>query len=176
MLTASVKSRRRYFRDGLTAIRGTMICALVVIFLDVVIGGSYLLSALGCPIWFLVAVVRAVVRRPSFGVATARVLIPLVTLLLVVANSAVQKRIAMTNAARVIQACEQYRQANGAYPQRLGDVVPRYLSAVPKAKYCLSFGDFMYFGSPHPMLVWCEIPPFGRRVYNFERGSWGYVD
>ena len=77
MLTASVKSRRSYFRDGLTAIRGTMICALAVILLDVVIFGSYLFSALVCPIWFLAAVVLAIVRRHGLAVATARVLIPL---------------------------------------------------------------------------------------------------
>ena len=153
-----------------------MICALVVVLLDVVFTGSYLCSALVCPIWFLTAVVRSVVRRPSFGVAAARVLIPLVTLLLVITNSSVQKRIAMANAARVIQACEQYRHANGAYPERLSDVVPSYLSSVPKAKYCLSFSDFIYFGSTHSMLVWYEIPPFGRRVYNFETGNWKYLD
>jgi hypothetical protein len=176
MLTTSVKGRCTYFRDGLTAIRGTLICALVLVLLDVGVNGSYLSSALVCPIWFLAAVVRAIVRRPRLGVAAARVLIPLVTLLLVIVNSSVQKRIAMANAARVIQACEQYRQANGAYPARLSDVVPRYLSSIPKAKYCCAFNEFTYFGSPVHLLLWCEVPPFGRRVYNFETGNWKYLD
>ena len=153
-----------------------MICALVVVLLDVVFSGSYLFASRICPIWFLVALVLAIVRRPSVGVAAARILLPLATFLLVIANSSVQKRIAMAHAAQVIQACEQYREANESYPERLSDLVPRYLSSVPKAKYCLSFGEFMYFGSPHPMLVWYEIPPFGRRVYNFETGNWKYLD
>jgi hypothetical protein len=176
MLTASVKSQCGCFRDGLTAIRGTMICALIVVLLDVLIGGSYLFATLICPIWFLVAVFRAIIPPPSLGVAVARVMIPLVTLLLVIANYSLQQRIAMANAARVIQACEQYRKAGGAYPQRLDNLVPGYLSSIPKAKCCFAFNEFSYLASAGHILVWCECPPFGRRVYNFETGNWKYLD
>src|SRR4051812_37133715 len=95
---------------GLTPMRGTLICSLVLLFFDVVLYGNDLFSVLTCPILFLVAVVRTVFRRPSFVVAAARLLIPVATFLLVVANHSVQKRIAMGNAARLIQACEQYRE------------------------------------------------------------------
>jgi hypothetical protein len=176
MVTSRVKSRYPRLRDGLTASRAGMICSLVVVILDVVVSGSYIFSALVCPIWFLVEVVRAIVRRPSLGVAAVRILIPLLTMVLVDANYSVQKRFAMGNAARLIQACEHYREANGTYPERLGDLVPRYLSSVPRAKWCCLFGEFEYYGSPLHMLVWCEVPPFGRRIYNFETSQWGYVD
>jgi len=26
------------------------------------------------------------------------------------------------------------------------------------------------------MLVWCKIPPFGRRIYTFADRRWGYLD
>ena len=164
------------FRDGLTAVRGTLICALVVVFLDVVVDGSYVFSAVVCPIWFVACVVRAVARRPRSGLALARVLVPVVTGLLVLANYYMQGRIAMANAARVIEACERYREANGAYPERLGDIAPRYLSSVPRAKFCCSSSTFGYYGSPCHMLFWWEFPPFGRMVYIFETGKWRYVD
>ena len=48
----------------------------------------------------LVAVVRAIARRPSLNVAAIRVLIPVATGLLVIANYSVQKRIAMANSLR----------------------------------------------------------------------------
>jgi hypothetical protein len=176
MSTESVKSQSWHIRNELSAIRGTIVCTVLIIFLDVVLSGSYLFAVPICPIWFLVAVVRAVMRPSSAGVVAARILIPIVTLLLVIANSSLQSRIAMVRSARVIEACEQYQKANGSYPERLGDLVPRYLSSILNAKYCLAYGEFMYFGSPHPMLVWCELPPFGRRAYNFERSSWGYID
>jgi hypothetical protein len=177
MATASVKSRCGHFRDGLIAIRGTLICSLVVVFIDVVVDGSYIFSALVCPIWFLAAVVRAIVRQPSLAVAAARILVPVVTGLLVIANFSLQGKIAMSNAARVIEACEQYREVNGTYPERLSELVPHYLSSVPRAKYCFMCGEFGYYsGSPQPILFWSEFPPFGRRVYDFETGKWRYLD
>jgi hypothetical protein len=87
--TATVKGRCPRLRDGLTVVRGSLICALIVLSFDVVLDGSYLFSAVVCPIWLLVSLFRAVVRRPTLGVAAARVVIPLVTGLLVVANYSV---------------------------------------------------------------------------------------
>jgi hypothetical protein len=159
------------------AIRGTLICSLVVVVLDVVVDGSYTFSALVCPIWFVAAVVRAIARRPSLAVAAFRILVPVVTGMFVIANFSLQGKIAMGNAARVIEACEQYREVNGAYPERLSELVPRFLSSVPKAKYCFMWSEFGYYsGSPGHLLLWCEFPPFGRRVYNFETGKWRYLD
>lgn len=177
MSTESVKSRYGWFQDGFTAIRGAIICALVVLFLDVACDGSYLFSALICPIWFVVAIVRNITQRSSPGVIAARLLMPIIIFLLVIANSSLQKRIAMDHGAQIVQACKQYREATGSYPKRLNDLVPRYMSSIPMAKYCLSQGEFMYFTSEDDaLLVWCEIPPFGRRIYNFERSSWNYLD
>lgn len=165
----------------LAAIRGTLICAMVVILFDVVDSGCYLFSAMVCPIWCIVGAFRSREspgrEAPGPGVAAARVLIPIVTGLLAFANYSAQRTIAMGNAERVIEACERYREANGAYPERLGKLVPQYLNSVPRAKYCCSWGEFRYFeGPPAHMLLWYEIPPFGRRIYNFERGDWGYLD
>jgi hypothetical protein len=176
MATASVKSRIGRLGDGLIAICGTLFCSSVVVFLDVVLDGSYLFAAMVCPICFLVGVVRAIARGSSWGVAAARVLIPVATLLLVLANNSLQGRIAKANSAILIQACERYREANGNYPERLGDLVPRYLSSIPRAKYCLHNSDFQYISSPPPLLFWWEVPPFGRRVYRFETRDWNYVD
>jgi hypothetical protein len=169
-------SRFSRCRDYLIAIGGTLICLLVTVFLDIVVDGNYMFSALVCPIWLIVGVVRTVLQRPRLSVTVARILIPVVTVLLVVANYRLQRTIAMGNAADLIKACEQYREANGSYPEHLNELVPRYLSSVPRAKYCCSESEFRYYGPPHPRLVWWEFPPFGRQVYVFETGNWRYVD
>ena len=160
----------------MTAIGGTAIVSLVVFCIDVVVEGCYIFSALACPIWFIVAAVRAALQRPKLSVAVARVLIPIVTLLLVIANYSMQRTIAMRNAASVIQACERYRQANGVYPEHLSELVPSYLSRIPRAKYCWERSQFEYSGASRPGLRWWECPPFGRRVYIFETGTWRYID
>ena len=69
---------------------------------------------------------------------------PALTLALVLTNNAVQSRIAEANAAKIVKACEEFHAANGKYPKTLGELVPKYLSSVPHAKYCLVFGEFLY--------------------------------
>ena len=176
-MEADIKTSGQSFRDGLVASRGTLICALFLVIVDVVIDGNYMFSALSCPIWFIIAVVRAIVWRVNRGAAVVRILIPIVTGLFVVANYFLQYNIAMDNAARLIQACEHYREASGAYPEQLDDLVPRYLSSIPRAKYCCSSNAFEYSASPpRHLILWWVFPPYGRLVYIFETGGWRYVD
>lgn len=179
MTDTSVKRRFWSLTDRLTPIGGTLFCSAVVVFLDVVVSGSYLFAAMICPIWFLVGVVRAIAMRPRWDVVAGRILIQVATLLLVLANHSLQVRIAQANAARLVQACENYRFANKNYPQRLDDLVPRYIRSIPRAKYCLLWRDFQYFSAPpeYWFLVWTKLPPFGRWVYGFdETRDWNYLD
>lgn len=161
-------------------IRESLIVAAVLVFLDAVVSGSYLYSLFVCPIWFIVALIRAMIQRASPGVAVARILIPVITGVIVFLNGSVQNNIAKSNAVRIVDACEQYKAANGAYPAKLNDLVPKYLSSVPPSKYCLMFNQFFYFANPEEpvttMLDWVELPPFGRPTYNFEERRWGYLD
>lgn len=160
-------------------IRGSLILALMLILYDAVINGSYLLSFFICPIWFVVALVRAARGRASPVVAVARMLIPVVTGLMVFMNAGVQNRIAKRNAVRIVEACEQYRKDTGNYPKQLDELVPQYLSSIPPAKHCCMWNKFSYqanFEQPYTMLDWVELPPFGRPTYNFEERRWGYLD
>ena len=161
-----------------SAIRGSLILALVLIFFDVVFEGSLELSWMVCPIWFLVALIRASFGHASARVAVARVLVPVVTVLLVYGNFMLQQEIAMDRAGRIVQACKRYREANGAYPQKLNALIPSYLSSIPVAKYCLTQNDFVYYSSsPLEAILWYyPYPPFGSRVYNLERGDWVSLD
>ncbi len=160
----------------MTAIRVGLACLVVVVLFDVVLDGSYIFSALFCPIWFLAVGVWAIARRPSRGVMFAAFLMPIVAALLVGVNFSVQRMIATANGELLIHACEKYREAKGDYPAQLGDLVPVYLSSVPRAKYCCWFSEFRYIGGTTHLLFWCECPPFGRRIYNFETHEWHYLD
>ena len=172
----TIMSTRSHCRGYLAATAGTLTCSLAVVLLDVVLDGNYLWSAIVCPIWVIVGVVRTVLRRPRWTVAVARLLLPVVTGSLAVANNRLQESIAMGNAARVIQACEDYRQAKGVYPGHLEDLVPHYLNTVPRVKYCCWQGEFGYSAPPQAILRWYAFPPFGRLAYASETGTWRYVD
>ncbi len=58
----------------------------------------------------------------------------------------------------------------------LDELVPDQLPSVPRAKYCLAYGRFLYFNYGRPMLGWYVVPPFGRRTYDFETRRWSYID
>jgi hypothetical protein len=161
---------------ALSPILGSLILFLILMFWDVVVYGSFLISALVCPIWFVVALVRVSIWPVATRVALARILAPVIAIILAVVNSNLQIAHAKASAPRIIQACEQYHNDNGTYPEKLSDLVPRYLNSIPTAKYCCLYGDFMYWGPPNSILTWTEVPPFGRRVYDFERRDWGYID
>ena len=77
----------------------------------------------------------------------------------------------------LIQHCEAFKATYGQYPSKLEDLVPKYIPAVPNAKFSLSHSGFMYISrNDRHLLVYFVMPPFGRRVYHFESGRWTYMD
>lgn len=144
---------------------------------DGVVSGSLVFSLLACPVWLLASLARSLVRRPGWRVGLVRLAIPALTFALVLGNAKLQATIADTNAARIIEATERFLAASGRYPDSLGELLPRYLSAVPRAKYSLAFGEFSYWSRPDAHgLVWNVMPPFGRMAYDFERRQWRSLD
>ncbi|MFZ5832084.1 MAG: hypothetical protein ACOY3P_18525 [Planctomycetota bacterium] len=171
---ATSAGRTSFYRS----VRGSILGGLGILIWDGAVMGSFLTALLVCPVWFVVSVVKNLIQRPGWRVALVRVSIPALALGLLLANNQLQWRIAETNASRVVAACEAFHAANGSYPQNLDELVPTYLPEIPRAKYCLVFGEFRYysFGSDSPILVWFAVPPYGRKIYNFEERRWSYLD
>ena len=176
MVTRDAQTWRQRAWQALAPCGGSLLAASFLICHDIVLCGSYLGSYLVCPVWLVVSVVAVLVQRPSARVAIARVLFPLVTLLLVLANYAVRKSIATANAAKIVRACESYREANGRYPDELGELVPVYVNSIPRAKYCCSWAEFVYYRSPRYPILWWYPMPFAKMVYNFDTGTWLFID
>ena len=77
----------------------------------------------------------------------------------------------------IIQACGQYWNQKGGFPDRLEDLVPDYLKQVPRAKYAFSNNRFIYRSRPDShTLMYVAFPPFGRKIYSFENRKWGQID
>ena len=82
-------------------------------------------------------------------------------------------------AEEVVVALNAYRARTGDYPVRLSDLVPEYLPVVPLARYTLMFNELDYHhaaAQPGGFLVYTVIPPFGRRTYSLDTGTWGFLD
>ncbi len=157
-------------------IRVSIGAAAVLLAWDAGFSGSFLMSLIFCPIWLLLTILKNAIQRPGWSLALMTIAIPALTLGLAIANNAVQLRIAEANAARIIAACEEFHAAKRRFPKTVNELVPGYMPSVPRAKYCLAWGEFVYFNYGKPMLVWCVVPPFGRRIYDFEARRWSYID
>ena len=161
----------------LRRIRGTLFGMVSLLAFDIAILGSFTLSLIVCPVWFLVSTVKAIIQRPGWRIGLSRVAIPVLTIAIVWGNATLQKKVGGANAEQIIKACEQFHEANGRYPTQLSELVPNHLKSVPRSKYCLMFSEFRYISSDRKhIFVWVIIPPFGRKTYDFEEGRWGILD
>jgi len=129
-----------------SGIRASIVGSLGLLAWDVGTG-SFFASLFACPIWFLVSVIKSAIQKPGWTVALVRAAIPLVTLAVVLGNSAVQSRIAKANAERIIAACEKFRAGNGRFPNTLDELVPEYMQFIPRAKYSLEWDKYQYINS-----------------------------
>jgi hypothetical protein len=168
-------SRVRGFFRG---IKRSVVAAAILLAWDGAISASYLMSAIFCPIWFLVSLLTNAIERPGWRLALVRIGIPVWTLGLVSANNAVQLGVAEANAQRVVAACEQFHAANGRFPEKLDELVPHYINSVPIAKYCLGPSSCFYYysNSGTPLLYWQVVPPQLRKIYHFKTHRWTYLD
>lgn len=156
---------------------GSLVGMFLLLAWDAAISGSFLVSLLVCPVWFVVSLAKGVIRRPGWKVGLSRLVVPTLTLGLVLGNAHLQSMMATINAERIIRACEQFRVASERYPTRLQELVPGYIGSVPRAKYSLAFGEFRYWSHEgRHRLMWVVVPPFGRKIYDFEHRQWGFLD
>jgi hypothetical protein len=86
-------------------------------------------------------------------------------------------RIAASRGDALVAAIKAFQVKHQEYPKSLEALVPEFIESVPRAKYTLLYGHFKYLNSKgSTFLYYTALPPFGRPTYNFNRGSWGYLD
>jgi hypothetical protein len=116
-------------------------------------------------------------QRPLAGSRAARAALYLLLGAATLGAMRFHARTARVNADRVIEACRSYERAHGKLPERLQDLVPAFLPAVPRAKYTGMYGEFTYLSSATDhRLLYVALPPFGRRLYHFEADRWGQLN
>ncbi len=100
-----------------------------------------------------------------------------VMVFLIIASNRINNKIALDRASTIISACNQYRIEHGVYPDKLNDLIPKYLDSIPPSKYVVSHNQFRYISSKDShSLMFISIPPFGRRYYVLEEKRWGFMD
>ena len=162
-----------FFNTRASLLLGVAVCAFDAA------DGSFLLSMLACPLWLLTSLARSIWLQPGLAVASVRVAVPIAVLAVAFLNDSFQRRLAMGRADPVVSAIREYRDANGLYPGDLQQLVPKYLPFVPRPKYAITFNTFFCTsgGSEgQPRLWWIDVPPHGKRSYNFHEARWSFID
>jgi hypothetical protein len=158
-------------------LRGTIIALVAVFFVETMLSGLFLLGIAGGLVTLAVALSVALRRRQPGLIIALKVLLPIVMVAAAIGTNLGNMALARARARHLVDVCERYKAEQGRYPDRLEDLVPRYLSSVPLAKLSLAFNRFYY--SHHEgrhSLMYIVLPPFGRTFYDFEKKRWGSLD
>ncbi|MDA8110530.1 MAG: hypothetical protein M0015_18200 [Betaproteobacteria bacterium] len=152
--------------------------------LDVVVTGLPGIGLFVAMLRALVSGIKAVASRlrrtPGYRADAARCAIFAAAALLVLVGFWGQLRVGSANAARVIDALERYRAAEGRYPPTLAAMTPAYLARVPRCAYRILLPCRFHYHAEGQTgmhtLWWIAYPPFGRPVYQVETRTWSYLD
>lgn len=96
---------------------------------------------------------------------------------LVFTLNTLNNKIARNRAEVLVSAVKSFHTENQRYPKSLEELMPKYVEQIPLAKYTLMFNKFGYKTSENDTyLMYTDMPPFGRPIYSFPRGTWDYLD
>lgn len=162
------------------SLRRALLLGSLLVFLDAFFfnqGGIALLVGLwvlviGLPLTFLAKKFATVRMQRLRDIA-----IYIAAVILVFVFNAANNNIAKSRAEVLVSTVKAFHAKNQRYPKSLEELVPDYVERIPLAKYTLGFNHFVYRPySPHPVLFYVELPPFGRPTYSFARDEWTYLD
>ena len=154
--------------------------ALILAVLDTFVFGQGVFSIALCLAGFLYYLPRAIGAHPDPALFRLRVIKAVVVISAGAASIAAIvsfNAIAEARALKVIAAVESFKGRFGRYPEKLDEVVPLYLEEVPMAKPAgmMRAFDYRNLEGEHT-LMYTVVPPFGRKIYTFERKRWSALD
>lgn len=164
--------------------RASLLIAAGLYFLDAIWlgqGGVAALALMSLVIFFIPATLLAWYRKNFFmrNLRAARTLLYLLMAVAIFVTIRVDLANTRDKADTVIAALKAYHAKTGHYPDKLEQLVPEYLPAIPKARFSLTMNEFRYFvsqGKDSHNLSYIAMPPFGFTYYNLENGQWAVKD
>jgi hypothetical protein len=162
----------RYFRQSL-------VIAGLLVFVDAFLMNQGFISFFFGLGLLLIGLPRAFLRK--FALVRSRRLrnlaVYFTAIALVFVLNWTNNRIAAIRGDTLVAAIKAFHVKYQRYPESLETLVPEFIKSVPRAKYTLANGHFMYLNSEgRALLFYTAVPPFGRSTYDFSRGAWGRLD
>lgn len=156
------------------------IYAVLLFVLDALVFNQFVVAFVTILIVLPTVLYRAFVDRKDRPVLKTRLItagILLLMVLMIMTANGMNNRLARQRTLYLASACEKYKADHGGYPDRLSDLVPRYIPEVPPAKFTIVASSFIYLSrADRHTIIFTAIPPFGRITYTLEGRSWGMID
>ncbi len=118
--------------------------------------------------------IYAVFKKDGDSIKRAGLLV--LTVILVFSFIKANNGLAGYRTENLIKVCNSYKEKHGYYPKKLEDLVPEYYSKVPSAKLGM-WGKYTYLSSEgEHSIMYIAFPPFGRKYFDLEKNTWGFLD
>lgn len=161
------------------SLRRTVIMAVCLFIADAVVFGWFVIAVLTLPAivtWHIPRTLLALKRRNSLIVRALKTGIYALMAAAIFAACAGNEYLARSRADTIASALQRYKVDHHRYPDSLRQLAPKYIPAVPRAKYRLVSGKFGYFSGSEPLFMYWGFPIFDLRVYDFGSNTWHGLD
>lgn len=159
----------------------SLVIGILILLLNYLAFGDLYLSLLTLPvagIWFLISVIRSVIKKREILIGVLLAMIPIAVGVLVLFANSLQNKYATSNAILIGESLDQFRKDHGEYPLNLEALVPDYMGNIPRAGIALYSQEFEYDRREDQAvcLGWAPVPPFGRAFYWLPAKRWHFLD
>jgi len=160
------------------SLRSIVITAACLFIVDAVVFGWFVIAvsaSIVLVLWLIPSTLLALIRGNVLTVREMKTGVYLCMVAAIFAAYAGNNYLAKSGADTVIAAVDKFKTDHHRYPESLPELVPKYLNSIPRAKYTVMYGEFIFLRGG-PSLMYYEFPPFLRRVYRFDSQKWKTLD
>jgi len=167
-------------QDEIKTLKKTLITAICLFLIDAVFLNQGIIAAIALLVVVFGLIPKSIYRwfkKQNVKSHLYKCLIYSLMSVLIFGANILNRQIAKSRVNQIIVAVEEFKTVNNKYPQKLSELAPEYIQAVPRANYTLFANGFSYHNrDDHAFIAYVVMPPFGRRVYDFNQQKWSYID
>ena len=161
-------------------LRKTLIIAICLFLIDALFLNQGIIAAIALLVLFFWLIPKSIflwLKKRSVKPQLYKCLIYFLMAIFILGANYLNNQIAKSRANQIIGAVEKFKAVNHRYPKKIAELAPEYIEAIPTAKYTLYANGFFYSNrDDHAFIGYVALPPFGRRIYDFNSKKWGQID
>ena len=167
-------------QDETRIVKRSIIIAFFLFLIDALFVNQGIIAAIALLVvvfWLIPKSIFLWLKKRSVKPQLYKCLIYFLMAIFILGANYLNNQLATSRANQIIAAVEKFKVVNHRYPEKLAELAPEYIEAIPTAKYTLFANGFFYSNrDDHAFIGYVALPPFGRRIYDFNSKKWGQID